>query len=113
MELLKAVGAIVASVFAGAILVWWLVIVANRIGVKPTVENGNVTLDEYQRAKDILLVVFPLFSASLAYWVGSSGTRDAKQEATDAKKQLNAVVDASPEGVLDKARQLHPDAFAS
>jgi len=113
MDTLKAVGAIVASVFAGAILVWWLVMVADRIGTKPTVVNGSVTLDEYQRAKDILLVVFPLFSASLAYWVGSSGTREAKQEAADTKKRFDAVVDASPEGVVQRARQLHPEAFGS
>ena len=112
MEKLKAVGAIIATVFTGVILVWWLYLVADRIGVKPEVENGNVVLDEWSRAKEVLLVILPLFSAALAYWVGSQGTTEAKKEAQGAKKQLDAVIDSSPEGVLQKAKQNHPDAFA-
>jgi hypothetical protein len=111
LDQIKAVGAMVATLLTGAITIWWLWIVASKIGVKPEMNRGNVVLDQYARAKDILLVVLPLFSASLAYWVGSSGTQEAKQEAVNAKKQLDAVIDVSPEGVLGKARDKHGDAW--
>jgi len=108
----KAVGAVIATVLTAAILVWWLWLVADRINVRPVVENGAVVLDEWQRAKEILLVVLPLFSAALAYWVGSQGTTEAKKEAAGAKQKLDAVLDSSPEGILKKAKEEHPEAFS-
>ena len=108
---IKVIGAGVATLLTALITIWWLWIVWSKIDLKPEMDNGNVVLDQYARSKDILLVVLPLFSASLAYWVGSSGTQDAKQEAVSAKKQLDAVIDAAPEGVLKRARELHADAF--
>lgn len=114
MERLKSIGAIIATLFTAGILVWWLIIVAQRIGLKPEVDaSGNVVLDQYGRAKDMLLVVLPLFSAALAFWVGSQGTTEAKKEAEGAKEQLEAVIDQSPEGVLERAKSAHPGAFAS
>lgn len=80
--------------------------------------NGNVIIDPFQRSKDILLVVLPLFSASIAYWVGAQGTNDAKKDAKDAKEevkksenQLKAVLAAVEPDALDKARMAHPEAF--
>ena len=65
-------------------------------------------------------MVLPLFSAALAYWVGSSGTQDAKQAAADAnkeaagtKKQLDAVLDTTGVGTLQKAKEMHPDAWGA
>jgi hypothetical protein len=113
LDQLKAIGAIVATVLTGAIVIWWLVIVAQKVGVKPEVKNGSVVLDQFGRAKDILLVVLPLFSAALAYWVGSSGTQDAKKEAAGAKEKLDAVIDTVPEGSLQKAKEMHPDAWGA
>ena len=113
LDQLKAIGAIVATVLTGAIVIWWLVIVAQKLSVKPEVENGNVVLDQYGRAKDILLVVLPLFSAALAYWVGSSGTQEAKKEAAGAKDKLDAVIDIAPEGTLQRAKELHSDAWGA
>jgi hypothetical protein len=111
---IKVIGAVVSTVVTAAIALWWLYVVYQRLGVKPEVDKaGNVVLDEYGRAKDILLVVLPLFTAALAYWTGSAGTTQAKQEATATKKQLNAVLDSSPEGVLEKAKHAHPEAFAN
>jgi hypothetical protein len=112
MQTLKAIGAVCATILTAAILIWWLYLVADRLGQRPVVENGNVVLDEWSRAKDILTVILPLFSASLAYWVGSQGTTEAKKEAQGAKHQLEAVLDKSPEGVLEQAKAAHPDAFA-
>lgn len=112
MDRLRAVGAIVVSVVAAGLAVWWLYEVAIRLSIRPVTDaSGAVVLDEFQRAKDILLVVLPLFSASLAYWVGSQGTAAAKQDAADAKDKLLAVLDVSPEGVLKDARDKHPEAF--
>ena len=112
LEQLRTIGAIVATLFTGGILVWWLIIVADRIGVKPQIVNGSVVLDEWGRAKDILLVILPLFSAALAVWVGSQGTSEAKKDAEGAKQQLEAVLDTSKEpGILAAAREKHPDAF--
>jgi hypothetical protein len=75
------------------------------------VEGGAVVLDQWSRAEDILLVVLPLFTATLAYWVGVQGTTEAKKEAQGAKQQLNAVLDQSPVDVLKKAKAAHPEAF--
>lgn len=92
---------------------WWLVLVAQRLGVKPEVDKaGAVVLDQFQRAKDLLLVVLPLFSAASAYWIGNSGSTTAKKETATAKGKLEAVLDSSPEGILDKAKQKHPEAFS-
>ena len=111
MEKFKAVGALIATLFTAALLLWWLIKVGDRIGTKAEVENGTVVLDEWARAKDILLVVLPLFSASLAYWVGSQGLSQAKEEAKGAKKQLDAVLDVSDPGLLKQAKTQHPQAF--
>ncbi len=109
---IKSAGAIVVSAVTALVAVWWLYEVAMRLGVPPTKDpEGNIVMDEFQRAKDILIIVLPLFSASIAYWVGSSGTEAAKKEATDSKKKLDAVLDASPQGILAKAKAAHPEAF--
>lgn len=83
-----------------------------RLGTKPKVDTaGNVVLDEHARAKDILLVVMPLFTASLAYWTGARATTEAKEEANQAKKQLNAVIDVAGQDTLVEAKAKHSDAF--
>jgi hypothetical protein len=112
-EKIKSIGAAVVSLITAGIAIWWLALVANRLGLKPEVnDKGIVVLDQFQRAKDILIVVLPLFSAALAYWVGSQGTAEAKKEAAATKQQLEAVLDQSPEGVLKKAKETHREAFA-
>jgi hypothetical protein len=121
MDIIKSVGAGIATVVTAGLAIWWLAVVWSRLGMEPKVnQSGAVVLDEYARAKDILLVVMPLFTASLAYWTGARGTTEAKEEAKEAKeesnqvtKQLDAVLDSSPEGVLQKAKQDHPEAFAA
>jgi len=115
----KAIGVIIVTILTAVIAIWWLYMVATRINVQPVVNaSGAVVLDEYARAKDILLVVLPLFTATLAYWVGAKGTSDAKEETAEAKKQtektqaqLNAVVDVSDRGILKNAMTEFPEAF--
>ena len=108
----KSVGALIVTLSTFGLTVWWLVLIAQRLGQTPTVDaKGNVTLDTYQRAKDILLVVLPLFSAACAYWVGSAGTAKAKEGEQIARDQLTAVVDVSAADVLATAKSKHPEAF--
>ena len=110
---IRAVGAVIVSVFTAVLAAWWLWIVYSRLGTDAAVDDSGVVIkDEFQRAKDILLVVLPLFSAALAYFVGSQGTAGAKEEAATAKTQLDAVLDSSPEGILKTAKLQHPEAFA-
>lgn len=117
MDRFKAYGAAAVTLLTGGLVVWWLYLVSERIGVKPEVEMGSVVLDEWGRAKDILLVVLPLFSASIAYWVGAQvgakETSEAKTEAAGAKGKLEAVLDASPQGTLETAKEKHPEAFTA
>lgn len=111
MEKVKGVGAIVITLLTGAVTIWWLALVAQRLGVRPVVENGSVVLDEFQRTKDILLVVLPLFSAAVAYWVGSREAKDAKEEAATTKEQLTAVLDQGEANLLKRAKETYPEAF--
>lgn len=108
---IKSAGAIIVSAITGLITIWWLYEVATRLDLPPVKDSAGNIVDQFQRAKDILTVVLPLFSASIAFWVGSSGTVAAKKDAAESKQQLNAVLDASPEGLLRKAKDMHPDAF--
>jgi hypothetical protein len=110
-DTIKAAGAIIVSAITGVIAIWWLYEVSTRLGLPPATDASGNVIDEFQRAKDILIVVLPMFSASIAFWVGSSGTAAAKKEAADSRQQLDAVIDASSEGVLQKAREMHPSAF--
>src|SRR6516225_2860103 len=60
MALMKSIGTVAVTVFVFGIVVWWLIVVLSKIGIAPTVNSkGAVTVDQYQRAKDILHVFFP------------------------------------------------------
>ncbi|MDQ2707546.1 MAG: hypothetical protein M3Z25_07870 [Actinomycetota bacterium] len=74
--------------------------------------SGNIVVDEYQRAKDILLVVHPLVTTTFGFWFGAQGKDQAQTRADQAHQQLTAVVAAStdPE-ILQKAKTSSPHAF--
>ena len=92
--------------------VWWLWEVQRRLGTEPRLDDkGSVVVDEFQRAKDILLVVLPLVTTILGYWFGAQGKEKAEEKAKEATAKLEAVVDASGAGVLEKAKTMHPNAF--
>ena len=112
-DTIRSLGAALVTLVTAALTVWWLYEVARRLGVAPTKDPAGIVLDQFQRAKDILIVVLPLFSAALAYWVGSQGTSAAKEEAASAKGKLDAVLDVSPEALLKRAKEAHPEAFGS
>lgn len=85
---LKPAGAVFVTVITSVILIWWLVIVGGRIGKVPTVDaQGNVILDEWQRAKDVLLIVAPLFTAAMGYWLGSKESATAAEDAQNAEER--------------------------
>jgi len=99
---------------------WWLYMVASNLSIAPqTNSSGEVVLDSYQRAKDILLVVFPLLTTALGYWFGAAGKEKAEEKAdsaqtqlTSAQTQLAEVVDQSAvPGILEKAKAANPKAF--
>jgi hypothetical protein len=71
-----------------------LVFVLTRIGSDPrgvTVGGRNEAVDEYARAKDLLLIIVPLFGAVLTFWLGVAveGRRadEHKQNAAQAGKE--------------------------
>jgi hypothetical protein len=109
---LKSIGAVAVTVITGLIAVWWLFEVSRRLGIAPTPgPGGDIVVDEFQRAKDILVIVLPLFTAAIGYWVGSQGTTEAKKDADEARDKLEAVVSEAPSDVLERARAKHREAF--
>ncbi|RMB60212.1 hypothetical protein [Tessaracoccus antarcticus] len=99
---------------------WWLFEVSMRIGTAPTRDTaGTTVVDEYQRAKDILLVVLPLTATALGYWFGAQGKASAENKAAKADEKANqataaltAVVATSREPeLLNHARTKYPEAF--
>jgi hypothetical protein len=92
--------------------VWWLTKVADHLSTAASVDDaGNVTLDPFQRSKDILLVVLPLLTTALGYWFGAAGKAKAEENADTAKQQLNEVLDVGDKGLLEAAKQKNPAAF--
>lgn len=96
-----------------ALAAWWLGIIALRLGVPPVKDgSGNIVIDEYQRAKDILLVVLPLVTTTFGFWFGAQGKDQAQAQADQAHQQLTAVVAASTDpDILQKAKTSSPHAF--
>lgn len=113
VALIKSIGTILITVFVFGIVIWWLAVVLNRIGTTPTVNaTGTVIVDQYQRAKDILLVVFPLATAAVGYWFGNQGRARAQEQAQQAQSKVTAVLGTSDDGaLLKKAAASFPAAF--
>lgn len=111
--LIKSVGTIVITVFVFGIVIWWLAVVLNRLGTAPKVNSkGAVIVDQYQRATDILFVVFPLATAAVGYWFGNQGRARAQEQAQQAQSKVTAVLGSSDDGeLLKKAAATFPAAF--
>ncbi|WP_033289246.1 hypothetical protein [Amycolatopsis jejuensis] len=94
----------------------WLLVVYTRLGTPST---DGTAFDEFQRAKDILLVVLPLLTTALGYWFGSAGRQQAERKADQAKhdadkaqRKLAGVLDSSAvPDLLEKAKNKDPEAF--
>jgi hypothetical protein len=133
---LKSLGLLLVTLIAFGMVCWTLFYVLSDLGTAPTVnDKGVVTVDPYQHAKDILLVVFPLATAAVGFWFGSDGKDKAQDQAqqaqtnaasaqadaatahtlaTKAEQQKSAVLLAADDApaLLEKARSLHPEAFS-
>jgi hypothetical protein len=111
--LIKSIGTVVITVFVFGIVIWWLAVVLNRLGTPPRVNSkGAVVVDQYQRATDILFVVFPLATAAVGYWFGNQGRARAQEEAEQAQSKVTAVLGSSDDGeLLKKAADTFPAAF--
>jgi hypothetical protein len=91
----------------------------SQISSVPTRDDDGQTLDTYQRAKDVLLVVLPLLTTALGYWFGAAGRESAEAKASAAlseakrtQQKLEGVLGSSREqDLLSKAQALYPDAF--
>jgi len=107
----------IRAAVTGAVLLlaaWWFLEVARRLGTEPKVDgDGKVLVDEYQRAKDILLVVLPLLTTAFGYWFGAHGKEKAEATAARAQEESKALVATSADpDLLAKAREKYPTAFA-
>jgi hypothetical protein len=126
----KSVGALLVTVVSFGIVAWVLFYVVTNLGTAPTpASGGRAAVDTYQNAKDILLVVFPLATATIGFWFGSDGkskaqdqaaqaqsnAADAQSRALAADRQKSAVLQAAPDGkaLLDQARKDFPEAFTA
>jgi F0F1-type ATP synthase assembly protein I len=109
-------------VFIVLYVLGWLVDFANTNPKGITIGSNTETVDYFQRTKDLFLIVLPLLSAAISYWLGVTveGKRaDAAQEQADqanasAKQsiaQTSAVLDQASPGALIQARNKFPELF--
>lgn len=126
--------------FAGAVLTLFIAIglgvvlawVIDLFDTPPsTYKLGTTdqTYDPFQRSKDILLVVLPIFTSAMAFWLGVSteGRRadsaedqagaaqqqadQATQRASESDARVTAVLDQSDKNVLEDAAKKFPGLF--
>jgi hypothetical protein len=108
--MLRARVVITAGLFV--FVAWWLIVVARHLGDAPVVDqNGDVVLDEFQRTKDILLVVLPLLTTALGYWFGSEGKDEADKTAKSEQAKVQALLHVANPGQVTAAKKQNPDAF--
>lgn len=113
VDKLKSAGTVVVSVLTFAFVLAWSVAVWARLGEPPTYlkDGKTVSVDEFVRAKDLFVLVLPLLTSVVGYWLGSQGTAKAEDKAAKADAKKDAVLAAAPPEVLAQARNLHPEAF--
>ncbi len=112
----------VAVIVLTAVVLWNTVDLTSKPPQTYAVGTETLTYSPFDRAKDILNIVIPLFSAVLAYWLGvkSEGdTNKAQQRALEdhrargrrSDRILEAILSVDGQ-VLGRARQQYPEAFA-
>lgn len=108
----KSAGTVIVTVLIFAVVVFWIVVVAARLGTPPVVdENGAVRYDEFVRAKDIFVLVLPLLTTAVGYWLGNQGTVKAEEKAAKAEARKDAVLAEGEPDLLEKARARYPQAW--
>jgi hypothetical protein len=110
-------GAIVMSLGLFILVLTWIIVVGTHIGTVPVYNNdGSLKMDEYARAKDILVLLLPLLTTAAGFWLGSLGTGQAQKQAAAAQDQRSAILSVAPPmpdgmDVLTAAKTAHPAAF--
>src|SRR5450755_3899206 len=90
MTWIKGAGTIVVTLFIFVIVGAWLYFTATKVGVAPIFNSkGVATVDQYQRAKDILQIVFPLATAAVGFWFGNQQTAQAQKQADSATQRAS------------------------
>jgi hypothetical protein len=123
----RSTGPMIVTLISFAIVCWALYYVFINLHTVPIVNNGAVTLNPLQNAKDALTAVIPFASAAVGFWFGADGkskAQDQAQQAQDqvsaerdraakAEQQKSAMLSAAPDAkdLLDKARAIAPEAF--
>jgi hypothetical protein len=62
-----------------------LIVVIGHVDSSPTVVNNVVTMDTYQRSKDILTIVLPLATTVIGFWFGNQGASAARKNESTAR----------------------------
>ena len=112
----------VAVIVLTAVVLWNTVDLVSKPPQTYAVGTETLTYSPFDRAKDILNIVIPLFSAVLAYWLGvkSEGDRNntlqrALEDCRARDRRSDRILEAilSVDGqVLGRARQQYSEAFA-
>jgi hypothetical protein len=94
MTWIKGAGTIIVTIFIFVIVSTWLYFTATKVGVAPVFNSkGVATIDQYQRAKDLLQIVFPLATAAVGFWFGNQQTVQAQKQADTATQSAQAAHD--------------------
>lgn len=90
-DTIKSTGSIIVTILLFIVVGFWIWFVARNLGKTPTYNaDGTVKLDEYSRAKDILVIFVPLLTTAVGFWFGSQGTVQAQKQ-TAVANQTAAV----------------------
>ena len=128
MTWFKGTGTMLVTLFIFVFVGAWLYFTATKVDVAPIFNRkGVATIDQYQRAKDILQIIFPLATAAVGFWFGNQQTAQAQKQADNATKRasdahqqaqasqakVEAILGASSDpNLLQKATAAVPGAFA-
>jgi hypothetical protein len=112
-ESIKAAGTIIVTALVVLFVILWGLAVWQTLGKPPQYlpDGKTIQMDEFARAKDILILILPLLTTAVGYWLGSQGTAQAEVKAKQAEAKKDAVLSVSPPNMLAEAQKQHPDAF--
>lgn len=124
VDSIKSAGTIVVTILIFVFVAMWSVAVWQNLGSPPKYlpDGKTVKIDEFARAKDIFVLVLPLLTTAVGYWLGSQGTVKAQQRADDAEAAKTSALQAASaakseaaatQAVLDHVKGTHPQAFAA
>lgn len=90
-EQIKSAGTIIVTVLIFILVGFWSILLAQRLGQAPTFapDGKTISIDEFARAKEIFVIVFPLLTTAAGFWLGSQGTAKAEEKTADAQQQAD------------------------